>query len=114
MNPYLIIVFLLAILGAGAGGFKLGSDHEIAAQSRELNHIAEAVDAANSAAAQAIATLKPKFTTIQNEVQREVITKTIYSDCRHSPDGLRLANQALNGGTVPAGGGELPQTNPPK
>lgn len=114
MNPYLIIVFMLALAGAGVGGFKLGSDHEIASLAREREHIAEAVDAANTAAAQAIATLKPKFTTIQNEVQREVITKTIYSDCRHSPDGLRLANQALNGGTVPDGDSKLPEAHPPK
>jgi hypothetical protein len=112
MNPYLIIVFLLALAGAGAGGFKLGSDHEIAALSREREHIAEAVDAANTVAAQAIANIKPKYTTIQNAVERETREKVIYADCRHSPDGLRLANQALNGGTVPADSGKLPKAEP--
>ena len=34
MNPYLIIACLVAILGAGAGGFKLGADHEVASQAR--------------------------------------------------------------------------------
>jgi hypothetical protein len=97
INPYLIIACLVAILGAGAGGFKLGADHEVAAQSREQNHIAEAIDAANNAAAQSIAKIKVNNTTIQNEVQREIQTQTIYNDatCRHTADGLRLVNKAL-------------------
>ena len=32
MNPYLIIATLLAVLSAGAGGFRLGVDHEKASQ----------------------------------------------------------------------------------
>jgi uncharacterized protein HemX len=100
MNPYLIIAALVAVLAAGAGGFKLGADHEIASQAREQKHITEAVDAATTAAAQAIATIKPKYTTIQNEVQREIRTNTVFADCKLPPDSLRLVNQALNAGTV--------------
>jgi DNA-binding protein len=97
MNPYIIIACLVAILGAGAGGFKLGADHEIAAKAREEQHISEAIDAANTASAQAIAKIKVNNTTIQNEVQHEIQTQTIYSDatCRHTADGLRLVNKAL-------------------
>ena len=114
MNPYLIIAMLVGVLAAGAGGFKLGADHEIAAQAREQNHIAEAVDAANATAAQAIAQIKPKYTTIQNAVERETREKIIYADCRHSPDGLRLVNQALGGGTIPPDSGKLPKPDTPK
>lgn len=108
MNPYLIIACLAAILAAGAGGFRLGVDHEVAAQAREDAHIAEAVDAANASAAQAIAKLKPTYTTIQGKVRHEVETNTVYRDCKLSPDGLLLANQALAGGTETASGGKLP------
>lgn len=114
MNPYLIIAALLAVLGAGAGGFKLGADHQLAAQTREQNHIAEAVDAANAAAAQAIAQIKPKYTTIQNEVQREIRTNTVFADCKLPADSLRLVNQALNGGAEAPGGGKLPGADAPK
>jgi uncharacterized protein HemX len=100
MNPYLIIAALVAVLAAGAGGFKLGADHEIASQAREQKHITEAVDAATTTAAQAIATIKPKYTTIQNEVQREIRTNTVFADCKLPTDSLRLVNQALNAGTV--------------
>lgn len=112
MNPYLIIACLLAVMGAGAGGFKLGVDHEVAAQAREQNHIAEAVDAANNAAAQAIAKIKVTNTTIQNEVQREVQTNTVYAECRNTSPGLRLLNQALTG-DKPAGDGKLPKADAP-
>jgi uncharacterized protein HemX len=112
MNPYLIIAALVAVLAAGAGGFKLGADHEIAAQAREQNHIAEAVDAANTASAQAIAGIKVINKTIQNEVQREVQNNIVYRDCKHSPDGLRLLNEALTG-SKPTGDSKLPKADPP-
>lgn len=111
MNPYLIIAALVAVIAAGAGGFKLGVDHEQASQAREDEHIAQAVDAANTASAQAIAQIKIVNKTIQNEVQREVQNNIVYRDCKHSPDGLRLLNEALTGGK-PASGGKLPEAGP--
>jgi hypothetical protein len=110
MNPYIIIACLVAILGAGAGGFKLGADHEIAAKAREEKHITEAVDAANTAAAEAIAKIKVTNTLVQGEIQREIHTNTIYSDCKHSPSGLQLINEALTG-SKPDSDSKLPKPN---
>lgn len=112
MNPYIIIAALVGVLAAGAGGFKLGADHEIASQAREKKHIAEAVDAANTTAGQAIAKIKPVYTTIQSEVQREIRTNTVYADCKLPADGLRLVNQALRGGAVLIGDSKLPELKP--
>lgn len=112
MNPYLIIAVLLAFAGVGAGGFKLGKDYEYASQAREDQHIAEAVDAANAASAQAIAGLKIVNKTIQNEVRREVETNTIYRDCVIPANGVQLANQAL-AGAKPADSGKLPKADAP-
>ena len=112
MNPYLIIACLVAILAAGAGGFKLGVDHELASQTREDQQIAKAVDAATKTSAQAISALKPVYTTIQSKVQHEIETNTVYRDCKLSVDGLQLANQALNGGAISAGDGQLPKADP--
>ena len=97
MNPYLIIACLVAILGAGAGGFKLGADHEVASQSRADAQVAKAVEAANAAAAEAISNIKVVNTTIQNEVQREIRTNTVYAECHNTAAGLRLSNDALSG-----------------
>jgi len=112
MNPYIIIACLLAVIGAGAGGFKLGADHEQASQAREDQHIAQAVDAANAASAQAIASLKIVNKTIQNEVRREVETNTIYRDCVVPAGGVQLANQAL-AGAKPADSSKLPKADTP-
>lgn len=114
LNPYLIIVILVGILAAGGGGFKLGSDHEKAAQIDKQELVAEAVDAASAAAAVSIAQLRPIYTTIQGKVQHEIETNTVYRDCKLSSDGLLLANQALNGGSQPAAadGSKLPKTDP--
>lgn len=104
---------LVAVLSAGYGGFRLGVDHEVAARTREDQHVAKAVEAANDAAALAISKIRVRHSQITNEVQREIIEKTVYRDCRHSPDGLRLVNQALSGGgAIPAGGGKLPAADP--
>lgn len=112
MNPWLIVAFLVALLAAGAGGFRLGADHEVAAQAREQNHIAEAVDAATTVSANAIAALKVKSTTITNEVQREVRTNTVYTDCKLTPIGLQLANQALSpDSSITLGSGKLPKAD---
>ena len=112
MNPYLIIAALVAVLTAGAGGFKLGADHEIASQAREQKHITEAVDAATNVAAQTIANIKPKYTTIQNEVQREIRTNTVFADCKLPANSLLLVNQALNGFSPVDS--KLSKTNTPK
>lgn len=104
-------VALLTGLGGFVGGLKVGIDHERAGQVTKLETVAEAVDAANNASAAVLASLKPTYTTIQNKVQHEVETHTVYADCKLSPDGLLLANQALNGGAKPSSGGELPKAN---
>jgi uncharacterized protein HemX len=112
VNPYLIIAALLACLGAGIGGYRLGIDHEKANQLDQRELLAAVADEAANTAAKAIAQLKPKYTTIQNEVQRDVQTHTIYRDCKLSADGLRLANQALaSGGAVAPGDSKLPGTH---
>lgn len=114
MNPYLILVVLAGFCGISFESFRLGVEHEKASQIDKQELVSEAVDAANTASAAAIAAIKPKYTTIQNEVQREVHTNTIYNDCHNTADGVRLLNQALSGGAVSGSGGELPKADPLK
>jgi len=97
MNPYLIVAALLAVMGSAFGGFRLGVDHEKAGQVDKQALVAEAMDAANASAALAISKIQPKYTTINNKVQHEISTETVYRDpgCRHTPVGLQLINDAL-------------------
>lgn len=95
MNPYLIIAAMVAMAGAALGGFQLGVDHERANQIDKQALVAEAVDAANTAAADAIAQIKPKYTTIQNQLETQIKTNTVFSDCKLDPSSFKLLNEAL-------------------
>lgn len=97
MNPYLIIAALVAVMGAGWGGFRLGVDHQVASEVEKRQLVAEAVDAANNAAATAISKIVVRNSTIRQEVEREIRTNTVYADCRHSDAGLLGVNAALAG-----------------
>ena len=108
MNPYFIIAILVAFAGVGLGGFQIGVKYEKGSEADKKEAIAEAVDAANAAWAQNVSTIKVVNKTIQGEVQREVQTHTVYRDCKLTPDGMQLLNQALEGRAKPAGGGKLP------
>jgi len=112
MNPYVIIAALLAVMGAGFGGFRLGVDHEKASQVDKQQMVAEAVEAANLAAATAISKIRTTNRTILQEVERETRTNTVYVDCRHTPAGLSGVNSALTGAERP-GGGQLPPADAP-
>ena len=108
MNPYALLALAAAIALAGAGGFRLGVDHEVASRAREDAHITQAIDAANATAAKAIAELRPKYTTITGKLEREIEIRDVYRDCKLSPDGLLLANQALDPRAEAPAGGKLP------
>lgn len=114
MNPWLIVAALLSVLGAGAGGFRMGADHEVAAQARAAKHVGEAVAAANMASAEAISRIKVTNSNIYSKVQHEITEKIVYRDCRHSDVGLQHVNAALSGRPLPTGGGELPTVDAPK
>lgn len=111
MNPYLIIAALVAVMGAGWGGFSLGVDHQKAADADRDKAVREAGDLAGKQAARAISQIRINNTTIQQEIQHETRTERVYLDCRHTPDGLLLVNAALTGAERP-GGGQLPRVDP--
>ena len=111
MNPYVLVAALLAMAAAGWGGFSLGVDHEKANQADQKELMAAVADEATNAMAKAVGALRPKYTTIQSEVQREIKTNTVFADCKLPAASLRLINQALDpraDASAAADGGELP------
>jgi hypothetical protein len=110
--PWMLLAFLIAVGGAGATGYwKGGKDtgNRIAADlARTAAATREAQDAALNAAAEHIAKLDVKSTTIRQKT--EVITREIpiYGDCRHDPRTLGLLNDALGASAESADPGELP------
>ncbi len=98
--------------GAYMQGRKDGENKIQSQQAREETIARAAADSAASAAAAAISAIKVQHRTITQEVQRDVLEKTVYrdSDCRHDADSLRRINAALTGASQPepAGSGVLP------
>lgn len=115
MNPYTLLIAIAVVLGAGWGGFQLGVDHELASQKRLDDQVQRVTDAVKHANAQAIGALRPKYTTIQNQLEKQIETSTVYRDCKLDATGLQLANQALSGGTAATDDSNLPKVDaPPK
>jgi hypothetical protein len=63
------------------------------------------------AAAKAIAELRPKYTTIQGKLEKQIETNTVYRDCKLDPIGLQLVNQALAGGAEAPTPSKLPKAD---
>ena len=114
MIPGLLIAALLAIIGAFYGGTQYGADAEIAKQKKLDDVVRDVKEAAQQGAAAAIAANRPRNVTIKQETEREIRENTVYRDCRATPAGVRLVNEALTGQPQPAGDSQLPTAQPAK
>lgn len=109
MNPLITSgIAVLAVGGALYGAFHLGErsgrDGCEAEAAREDRIAQVATDAANTAAASAIAGIQVRHTTIRQEVQREIRELPVYRDCRHPPQQLQRLNSALTGDAAESAG----------
>lgn len=114
MNPLPIIVALLWAASAAVAawwGMGVGRDHCEAQAAREERLVANAAEASASAAAEAISRITVRHQTIRSEVQRDVIERPVFRDCRSGADAVRLFNDTIPGAGSAAsasGGGQLP------
>jgi hypothetical protein len=117
MNPYLIggaaIAFLLSLGGSYLYGRHDGRQIEIAAQAREDQAIEKVRAAALEGAAEAISKIEVKRVTIRQQLDREIIEKPVYRDCRHTADGMRAINEARTGEVQPPPDRSLPTPDTP-
>jgi hypothetical protein len=117
MNPYAIIIALLAWFGSMLYAYRLGGQHKhdeiVASQQATRDLIDQVKVEAQMGAASAIADIKIRQTTIQGRVEHEIQTNTVYRDCEHTDASLRDINAALTNQAVgPAGSGlKLPDAN---
>lgn len=101
-----------AIGGAALAGYRHGKLVAGADAARTAALIAEASEAAQQAAAKAIAQIKIVNRTNYNEIQRETRVVPDYTACRNSDVGLRILNAALEGRpAVAAGSGGVPDAD---
>lgn len=92
-------------------GINVGDDHATAAVAREERIGRVATAAATSAAASAIAGIEVKNVTIQRKLEREVLTREVFRDCRSGPDAMQLLNASpgiASAESAAAPGGQLP------
>lgn len=100
-NPYALLGALLALI-AGLGGAywqgrQDGGDACLAEQVRDEQVTVIASEAAASAVAAAISKIEVKNVTVNQKLQREVIERQVFRDCRSGPDAVRLFNSAVPG-----------------
>lgn len=103
------ILVILAILGGTFGAGWQVRDWKAAADEREtLKKVIEDTNTAikdNSEASEklekSLTKLRPIYRTINNEVQREVVQNTVYTDCVVTADGVRLINRAVHAANNP-------------
>lgn len=102
---------LVAITGGAYwAGHAAGTDAQAARQQRDTDLVAQAGEAAASAAAAAINKIEVKHVTVTQALQREVVDRPVYRDCRSGPDAVGMFNSTIPAaGAEPApGGGQLP------
>ena len=94
-----VLIGLLALAAASIGSFfygmQVGVDKTEAQSAREERLVRESVDKAVDAAAIAISKIEVKNVTVTQKLQREVIEKPVFRDCRSGPDAVGLFNSAL-------------------
>lgn len=115
INPWLLIgaglLWAASTLGAFFYGTKVGDDAQTALVAREDKIAAKATEAAASAAAVAISGIEVKNVTVQQKLQREVLTREVFRDCRSGGSAVELLNTSPGiapAGPGAAGGGQLP------
>jgi hypothetical protein len=104
---------LLAAVVAGGAYWQGRQDGRAGCEAEEARAerlVQQAGQASATAAAEAIARMQVRHTTIRQEVEREIEVRTVYRDCRHSAEQLQRINAALGPASAgsAAGGGSMP------
>ena len=109
MNPYVLAGAVVALVLAAGGGFHFGSNYAKGKAAREEVLIAKAGEAAQQAAAAAIAKIKVVNQTNRTRIEREIVKVPDLATCnagdavkRVLDDALtnRASSEAANGGVV--------------
>lgn len=115
MNPYLPITAVLAVfIACGASylqGREDGRDKCVAESVRDVQVAQIASEAAAASAAEAISRIEVRHATVRQTLEREIVEKPVFRDCRSGADAVRLFNSTLDPAASAAsapGASELP------
>lgn len=107
MNPYLILAALIAVGSMTGYSYYLGGKHKANAIAAEQKRQDELVAKVQQSTADAIAQIRVTNRTIRQEVQREIVEKPVFRDCRSGDASLQLYNTAAGYQPDAAPGGQL-------
>lgn len=112
--PAIAAVWAISLILALAGGWRLGIDHmKASAADIEAARVATR-EAAQQGAADAISKIEVRNVTVRQALQREIIEKPVFRDCRSGPAAVQLLNRAAGIEPVePAGSGVMPAAAEP-
>lgn len=94
------MAFALAVGGAYIKGRTDGGAIARADQAEVIELARKVRDDAQRGAAEAIAKLEIRHTTVRTAVEKEIHEKLVYRECRHTDYALRRINSALTGADV--------------
>ena len=116
MNPYILLAVVLAwgasVTGAFFFGRDTGQDNVIAEQEKTRVLVEDIERRAQQGAAAEIAKIKVVNQINREVLEREIVEKPVYRECRNTADGVRAINAALENRPVAPDGGELPGADP--
>lgn len=116
MNFYVALggaaLAVAGVAGVFFYGVEVGQDRELARQKRAEDVATAAVAARDLQVGDLLSKIEVKNVEVTQPVIREVRTRTVYAECKHTPDGLRAVNNAITGRAEPAGGGVVPPAKP--
>lgn len=116
LNPWLILAALAALAGITGGAYLKGRGDGaavvIAKQARDDEVRMETLQLAQQGAAEAIAAIEVKNVTIKQRMEREIVEKPVFSDCKSGPDLVRQYNAIATGSPDTVADSELPAAGP--
>lgn len=120
VNPWAalaaVVLWIASVGSSYFYGHFVGTDAEKVKQSEIKQAIEDTRENARQGAASEIAKIKVRNTTIKGRVDTIIKDNPVYRDCQHTPDALRLLNDALTGKSSGAGldsGDVVPRTVSP-
>lgn len=99
------LAFFAAAFGGGwtVRDWKAGADEKARLEQvvDDYNKAVKTNAEASEKLEKSLGKLRPIYRTINNEVQREVVQNTVYTDCVVTADGVRLVNRAVHAANHP-------------
>ena len=89
------VIFIVGLLVASASGFFFGKDYEHKATLADIaKQQSDHMDALNLVAVE-LAKIKVVQKTNNITLEREIVEKRIYQDCKNTPEAVKAINSAL-------------------